>query len=303
MGLVGTVLVLGASSFVGRHLLARLGDRAIGTYCRSALAGAAYYDALTMRVADLVRDRPRPSHAVILLGDTDPESCAADVERSTALNVTSIKRLAGELSELGIKPVFISSEYVFDGTRGQYVEEDSVNPILTYGRQKVEVERFLAEATDDHVIVRLAKVVGSQPCDGTLFTAWLERLGRESIITCAIDQTFSPVYIDDVVEGILRLIDQDRRGLYHLAGPCPYRRIQLLEMLVREVQRWQSVDVRIAPRSIHDFVLRERRPVDVSMRPGKLVAETGLALIDVADVCARMVETRFQGRSRATAGF
>src|SRR4030042_6646013 len=184
------------------------------------------------------------SQAIILLGDTNPESCAAEIEKSTALNLDSIKSVIDYLKHLQIKPVFASSEFVFDGTRGNYTEWDPVNPILTYGRQKVDIERYLQNSCDEFIIVRLAKVFGSQRGDRTLFTSWLDAIERCETILCAYDQVFSPIYIDDVVEGIMRLVETNSSGIFHLSGRKPFSRIALLEMLLTEVRRYSALNVK-----------------------------------------------------------
>lgn len=290
------ILILGGSSYVGRQLFARLGpDRAIATYNSHPMLNGVHFDSLSMRVSDVLERPETISHAVILLGDTDPETCAADPARSDLLNVQSIKRIVDDLLGLQIKPVFTSSEFVFDGGRGNYTETDPVNPILLYGAQKVEIERYIQEACDDYIIVRLAKVFGSQCGDRTLFTNWLDAIERgQTTIRCAEDQVFSPVYIEDVVGGIIRLIEVDGNGIFHLSSRKPFSRLALLAMLLCHVREVSPVKVEIISCSIHDFELREKRPPNVSMMPDKLIDTTGFEISDVACVCGDVVERAFR---------
>ena len=78
------------------------------------------------------------SHAVILLRDTNPEACVSDIEYSRALNVEGIVRIIDCLKERKIKPVFASTEVVYDGERGNYTEEDTPNPILEYAQNIIK---------------------------------------------------------------------------------------------------------------------------------------------------------------------
>lgn len=192
------VLILGGSSYIGQHLWSRLGpDKAIATYYTNPIPGGMYFDSLSMDLADIIDTPETISHAVILFGDTNPETCAADKAKSQALNVDSIKRVLEYLRYWRIKPIFISSEHVFDGTKGNYIESDPVTPILTYGQQKAEIERYLQDHFDEFVIIRLAKVFGAHRGDGTLFTNWLDDINRRQIIYCAHDQIFSPIWQRD----------------------------------------------------------------------------------------------------------
>ena len=217
------VLILGGSSFVGRHLAARFGpDRALATYCRTPMDAGVYFDALTMRVSEILTTPEDFSHAVILLADTGPDSCAADPARSWQLNVQSILTILAELSRWDIMPVFASSEFVFDGAKGNYTEDDVPQPILTYGKQKLAVERYLEEQEGRSLIVRFSKIVGAQRGDGTLFANWLEAIeqGQTTTIRCAADQIFSPIAIEDVIEAIVCLIELRTESRRSFCQPC-----------------------------------------------------------------------------------
>ena len=113
------ILILGSSSFVGRHLFSRLGEeKAIGTYCCNSIKDGIFFDSTTMSIPEIIKNPKSISHAVILLGDTNPETCVADIHKSRLINVVSIKKIIDELKELGIKPIFTSSEFIFDGKEG-----------------------------------------------------------------------------------------------------------------------------------------------------------------------------------------
>ena len=84
-------------------------------------------------------------------------------KRSYAINVQSTRRVIDDLVELGIKPVFTSSEYVFDGEQGNYVEDDPAIPSTVYGSQKLQIEQYLTDRCVDYAVLRLAKVYGSDP--------------------------------------------------------------------------------------------------------------------------------------------
>lgn len=288
------ILILGASSYVGRHLLARIGyRRVIATYCRSPIPNGRYFNSVSMKLADIIEKPNEILCAVILLGDTDPETCAADTRESQRINVDSIKLLLNELKGWHIKPIFTSSEFVFDGRKGDYVETDPPNPILTYGRQKVEIEKYLQDNFEEFIILRLAKVFGSELNDMTIFSKWVRDIRKDSVISCAADQVFSPVYVDDLVEGMIKVIDRQVNGIFHLAGEKSFARIDLLKMLLSYCRKYLPHEVTVIPKSINDFNLREKRPLNVSMKPDKLVNTVKLKLSDVEDICRRITMRAF----------
>jgi len=289
------ILILGGSSYVGRSLSAELGyARTICTYNSTNVKNGIFFNSLTMDLADVVSNPEGISHAVILLGDTNPETCAADVQKSYALNVDSIKLIIKRLSEWHIKPIFASSEFVFDGTKGNYVETDPVNPILTYGRQKVEIEKYLQDYCENHVIIRLAKVFGDRLGDDTLFTKWIDDIAKNRTIRCAYDQSFSPIYVRDVVRVVIQLTEANCDGIFHLASTHAYSRVELLEILLKHVNKYVDIDVGIVRCSILDFDLLEKRPLNVSMVPDKLIQTMDFQVSDIESTCKDIVSDIFE---------
>lgn len=285
-------LILGGSSFVGRHLYRRLGpDRALTTYNANPVADGIRFDSTSMALAEIVPDPDAVDRAILLLGDTRPDSCVADRERSRRVNVEGIKRVIDQLREWGIRPVFTSSELVFDGTKGEYVESDPPNPILLYGEQKLEIERYLEKTTDDFAVLRLAKVYGDVAGDGTLFDGLMKTARAGGSARIAADQRFSPVYVGDVCDAIMAAADGDLRGVYHVAGPEPLTRLECLRTVIEALERRGPIDLMIETCSIHDFGLPEKRPVDVSMKPDRLLAETGLRLRTARESCRILAES------------
>lgn len=283
-------LLLGASSFVGRHLFQQLGhSAAVGTYFNNAKKYMRYFDSVTMSLGEIIRPDERFTHAVILLGDSQPDSCHADIIKSQKLNVTSIVQIIDSLVSYNIIPIFISSQFVFDGVRGGYTEEDTVNPILVYGQQKVAVENYLKDRCEAYLVLRLPHVYGSVKGDRTLLTSWLDQILKgETRIRCAEDQRFSPIYVGDVAEAVRATVENGCVGTYHVAGPQIYARIELLKMLLSKLQDRLDIDIEIEACSINEFAVAEPRPIDVSMNTDKLIRDTGLTLHDAGAVCEQI---------------
>jgi len=291
--LVGKLLVLGGSSFVGKHLLARLTTaQYTATYAANACPGMVKFDCTSMRLAEAVGDLAAFDQALLLLGDTQPDSCVRDPARSQAVNVDGIKRVIGDLLAAGVRPIFVSSEFVFDGNKGRYSETDMPNPILLYGVQKLAVERYLESVTEDYAVLRLAKVYGGEIGDGTLFTNWLPAIERGGQQKCASDQRFSPIYVDDVVDALLKVAESRVRGVFHLGGPEGLSRMECLEALLTQVRSVRPVAVETVPCRINDFEFSETRPVDVSMRIDKLAAEIGFSPRRVEDFCHSLMAAK-----------
>ena len=264
--------------------------RVVATYNGTPFPGGVRFDARTGILAQAVPGLETFSHAVILLANTSPDDCARHGEESRALNVTAVTSIIDQLAGSGVRPVFASTEVVFDGQKGGYVESDPVNPILLYGKQKAEVEGYLESHVADALILRIANVYGSNPAGSGVMAGWFRTVGDGAeTVRCAHDYTASPVHVDDVAEAVIRLMEERCQGIYHVAGPQPLSRLEMLETLLEEMGRAGPVKVRVEPCSIGDFPTEEKRPRDVSLKPGKLMAATGLEMRTLRSACCDLV--------------
>ena len=283
--MTGRILVTGASGYVGRALSARLG-RVLALYNQVPVPGGVRFDALTMRLRDVVREPAGLSHGVILHAMANPDACAAAPELSWAINVDSAIAAIDDLVAWGAKPVFVSSEAVFGGDEARaYGEDDVPAPRFTYGRQKRAVERHLEGLDADHAIVRLARVVGAGAGDTTGFGGWLDAIAAGRPVRCAADQTIAPIAVEDAAEGLAGIVEHDLSGLYHLAGPGPINRLDLLMLLIEAVRAYRPVEVAVERARLRDFAAPEPRPLTSALDIGKLAAATGFSPRDYRSLC------------------
>ena len=261
------VLILGASSFVGENLLQDFDKSDIYfTFNNNFIENGIKFNIVEDNISNLGINFNEISHAVILVGDTEPDSCYADIPRSNELNINATIRLIDFLNKNNIKIIFCSTEFVFDGLQGMYTELDLPNPILEYGRQKHAVEIYLNNIPNS-TILRLAKVYGSKSNDCTLFSDWKRKIENDFPIECANDQFFSPVLVDDIVKIIKLSIEKRIYGLFNISCGQRYSRLELLRILL--MHNFKNYAPKVIEMSIDDFALPELRPKDVSMNSDK----------------------------------
>jgi dTDP-4-dehydrorhamnose reductase len=281
-----SVLLLGASGFFGPALAHALAPRpTVCTYSKNAIAGGVHFDARRSDVAALLDALPEPpGAAVILFGETNIDACARDPAGTAALNVEGAKRAIGEVHARGILPVYLSSDAVFDGTRALWKEDDDARPVLEYGRQKRDVERFVAALPPPWLMVRLPKLLAEPADKRCMVTQWLTALGREGRILCATDQFFTPLAAADAAGAIALLVNQRAQGLYHLGGPERLSRRALLQSVLEVYRgaatpRAEIVDCRLA-----DVPFFEPRPLDTSMSTQRFAARHAFPLRAASEV-------------------
>jgi dTDP-4-dehydrorhamnose reductase len=290
-------VVIGASGFVGRTILSHLGpDRAIGTGHSHAGPGLVRFDALTHGFADLRREmRGDFTHVILAHGAINPEQCARDPAGTAKVNVESITRLMSEIMAAGLTPVFLSTDYVFDGTRGLRTEDEPQCPNTEYGRQKAAVEQWLQARSEPWLVARLSKVVSGDRNIHSVLGQWVNDIVAGKPMRSATDQIFSPLHVDDIAAAIIKLAEQGDTGIYHVAGPDPLSRYDLNKLLVGCIQAVDSgVRAVVDPCSLRDINFLELRPLNTSISVEKLRKAVDIPLRSMAQVCREIAEAQFK---------
>jgi dTDP-4-dehydrorhamnose reductase len=135
---------------------------------------------------------------------------------------------------VGRRLVHMSTDLVFDGTRGRYREDDAVNPILSYGRSKAEAERCVLAAHAHATVARTSLLYGgAEP-------AAQERLARENT-RFYIDELRSPVAVADLAEALLDLLEREWAGPLHMGGADDVSRFDFAVLLGADRRRLEAV--------------------------------------------------------------
>ena len=300
-------IVIGASGFIGRHLMARLGpDQAVGTYHRHAIPNGVPFDGTNGRIDELLQRLPYgfatgSPLAFVLHGAIDTEACARDPVATAEINVEGVWRVLRGLLDAGIRPVYVSTEYVFDGTHGGWRETDLAVPSTQYGIQKLEVERRLTADPRPSLIVRLSRVVGTEFGTHSVLGPWIEEIRAGKTMRCATDQVFSPASVEDIAGALIKLAGTGATGLYHLGGPTPFSRMGLVRLLLESIQAVDP-DVRadIVPCSLHDLPFLEKRPLDTSICIDKLRATIDWDFTPMEAICKTLAERHFSPNRTST---
>jgi dTDP-4-dehydrorhamnose reductase len=135
--------------------------------------------------------------------------------------VDGTKNIAEAAQRLGSFLVYISTDYVFSGEKGHYVESDSPEPLNYYGITKLEAETLVQTLPEsDFVIARPSVIYGSTPAAGKVnFALWLiEALSKGERVRIVTDQWNTPTLNTSLAEMTLEVVERRLTGLYHLCG-------------------------------------------------------------------------------------
>jgi dTDP-4-dehydrorhamnose reductase len=211
------VLVLGATGLLGKALLEEwsrdevtgIGSRDVDIRNRSQLH--AYFV------------RCQPEWTVLAAAYTDVDGCERDEKRAHETNATGAANVALECREAGSRLLFVSTDYVFDGTKSvPYETNDEMNPLSVYGRSKVEGERSVREVLPYACVLRTSWLFGA---NGRCFPNTILDIAQTGKkLSVVDDQVGRPTYNRDLARAIIELCRAGAEGTVHASnfGSCSW---------------------------------------------------------------------------------
>ena len=158
-------LIFGASGYLGNHLynfLSQKEKKVYGTYFRNKKKGLIYFDISKMKINSL-KFIDSIDYAVIMSAvNSNVNDTNKNLNKTLKINLNKTKKLLEDCLKYGLTPVYISSDGVFDGKKGNYKENDVLNSLNHYGKIKKEIEKFITKKFNNYLIIRVSKVFSLQ---------------------------------------------------------------------------------------------------------------------------------------------
>lgn len=262
------ILILGASGRIGGYLFNRFKQDGIdvaGTYCNSKKQGLMHFSLESAALKDL---GVNPSHIIFCAAANPSPELSGKMENSYDANVTKTINLIDACFESNIVPIYISSDNVFDGEKGNYKETDKTNPLNNYGKIKCEVENHLIASQKPYILLRMGKVFG---IDDTLILETFKNLKQRIKTPYATDQLFTPTYSEDLYEFVKKAIANNYHGVFHLGSTKALTRYEVAQ----RIKEYFGMNAEIIPARINELGLSEKRPVKIDLNIDKYVNLTG----------------------------
>jgi dTDP-4-dehydrorhamnose reductase len=206
------VLITGANGILGRALAERLGGA--HTLYLWGRGEADLTDEAQVRAAAKSIAFEAVVHAAAM---TNVDGCESEPERALVQNRDATRIVASVARERGATLVYVSTDYVFDGTKGTpYLEEDPPSPINVYGRTKLAGEEAARASGGPSLVVRTSWLYG--PGGKNFVDTIAAKLGRGESLEVVDDQRGSPTYARDLADGIEVLLRRGALGTVHVTN-------------------------------------------------------------------------------------
>lgn len=219
-----TWLITGATGLLGANAGVHLGERArlVGA-CRHprpmhGYTSMASIDLTDHHAIDELIARERPAVVLHTAALASHEDCERDPELAYTLNVEATARVARASTEAGATLIYISTDAVFDGSRGHYTEDDSPSPFSVYGRTKLQGEEAAVAAGGDCLVARTNFFGWSPTGQRSILEFFVNSLRNQTMVNGYTDFVVSSVYAQHLMAMLEELADGDHRGTVHAAA-------------------------------------------------------------------------------------
>jgi dTDP-4-dehydrorhamnose reductase len=254
------VLVTGAGGMLGRDVatVARRMSHDVIALTRDEL------DVTDPAQVERVISRERPGAVINCAAWTNVDGAEENESEASLVNGQGAGFVADAAAKVQAKVLYVSTDYVFDGTKkGSYSESDDPAPLQAYGRSKVAGERATALVNRRSFIVRTSWLFGP---NGPNFVETMLRLGRGGgPVVVVHDQVGCPTYTGHLAVGLLRLIDGTAYGIHHMAGEgsCSWYEFAM------EIFRQAEVVTRVMATSAEMMERPAKRPANSVLVSGR----------------------------------
>ncbi len=294
------VFVTGANGLLGQHLIRQLVEE--GKFAIHATGkgpsrlpygqgnGVTYHelDITDFKQSQSLVEKLSPHIIIHAAAVTQPNDCAADKTTCWKTNVGATRTLIKAAQKTKSYFIYLSTDFVFDGTDGPYDEHAIPNPVNDYGESKLLAEEMVEMSGLHWAIVRTVLVYGGKvPGGRPNFIQWVkDKLTAGEKIKVVNDQFRTPTYVEDLAKGIILVLLKHAKGIYHISGKemcTPYQ----LALLVANVL--QADDSLIEQVTAETFKEPAKRPAKTGFIITKAVKELGYVPVKLEEGVKRVL--------------
>jgi len=216
----------------------------------------------------------KPDTIIHAAAMTQVDECEKDKELCSSINIAASKDIMNAAHKYGSSLFYISTDFVFSGEEGPYAETDKTGPVNFYGESKLQVEEALKASDLKWCIIRTVLLFGkTDHINRSNFIYWVrDNLQALKPIKVVNDQIRTPTFIPDLAAGIIKAVELQARGIYHISGNdtlTPY------EMAIKVADHLSLNKQLITPVDASTFTQAGRRPQKTGFYINKAIQDLG----------------------------
>jgi dTDP-4-dehydrorhamnose reductase len=267
------LLVTGVSGLLGINLALRESAHrdVVGVINSHSLVDAPFltkpFNLTAPGAIDRMLDEIKPGAVIHCAAMADIDACEKQPEKAAVINTRVPGILAQACSVRNIRLVHISTDAVFDGQCGDYVETDIPNPLSVYARTKLDGEKAVLDAFPKAVVARVNFYGWSLTGKRSLAEFFYNNLSEGKPVNGFTDVQFCPLFVNHLADLLLQLLDSGHSGLFHVVSPVS---LSKYEFGCRIAEAFGLDKNLIKPVSVMDGGLTARRSPNLTLNTGKL---------------------------------
>ncbi len=163
-----------------------------------------------------------PTHVIHTAAMTNVDQCEKEPDNCQEVNVNAVGILVEACNSINAHFQLLSTDFIFDGEKGNYSEDDEPNPLSVYAKSKVDAEEIVkTNSTTSWSIVRTIIVYGKgENLSRSNIVLWAKgALETGDPLSIVDDQFRAPTYADDLAAGCMGIIENNEKGVFHISGP------------------------------------------------------------------------------------
>lgn len=268
------ILVTGASGLLGHKIVSELlskGFHVIAVYNKtnipivhSNLRKIKLDISNTLSLEDFIL-KVKPEIIIHAAAYTNVDGCEVNKEYAWKVNVNATRSIVRAAKITKSYLIYISTDYVFDGEKGYYVEDDLPNPINYYGLTKLIAEEYVKSSDLLYSVIRPSAIYGIGPGKLNFATFVINELKKGNEINIVTDQYVSPTFNVALAEAIAEILEREYQGILHVAG----ERISRYRFAIKIAERFNLPIELIRGIKMNQLPWRAKRPRDSSLDTSK----------------------------------
>jgi len=267
------VLVTGASGLLGVNLAleAAKEHKVFGLVNRQPLKTEAFRviqgDLLAPGAVENLLDTTQPDWVIHCAALANVDACEADPDQAKKVNTELPKKLAQHVARSGARLLHVSTDAVFDGETGSYVENDAPNPLGVYARTKLAAEYLVAEANPNAIIARVNLFGWSLSGKRSLAEFFYSNLCAGNTVNGFTDVYFCPLLANTLAQIMLKMLEAELSGLFHVVSSDCTSKYDFGIQLARRFKLDESL---VSPISVQSAHLFASRSLNLTLNSSKL---------------------------------
>lgn len=267
------LLITGASGLFGSKLAniaSRKNYKVYSGYSQDQpdYGTAVQFDVSDKKAVEKVFAKINPEVVVHAATLTDVDKCETNKDLAWKVNVEGTKNVVEAAKKSHAFMVHISTDYVFNGEKGNYKETDLPDPIDYYGITKLKAEELVQNTSEEYCIARPSVIYGASPAAGKInFALWLiNKLKSNELPKVLTDQWNSPTLNTSMADMALEIVERRLTGIYHISGATRISRYNYAKLLAQTLNLNAEL---LTPSTMAEFSWPAKRPKDSSLDTSK----------------------------------